>query len=67
MIIRTEADGAPFDDLDLPVSDEEQFWKFVEWMEATQRRYPFSIFGCGSLQFMRIAGEVRRRGFHFNS
>jgi len=68
MIIRAEQESAPYDDLDLSVRDEVRFWKFVDWMEETDRKYPFSIFGHKStIHFVIIADRVRRRGFFFNS
>ena len=68
MIAAAEAEGAPFDDLDLPVDDRAAFWSFVDWMEARGTRYSFSVFGCRLTDdFMRIRDEARRRGFHFNS
>ncbi len=68
MIISAEYAGAPFDDLDLPVQNEEIFWEFIDWMEKTDRKYSFSIFGYKSdAQFLNIAKAVREKGFHFNS
>ena len=68
MIEKAEADGAPFDDLDLCVRDEGEFWEFVDWMEMRGTKYPFSIFDYKSgLHFERIRDLVRKRGFHFNS
>ena len=37
MIISAELHSNPYDDLDLPVFNEKQFWLFVEWMEETQK------------------------------
>lgn len=37
MIIRAEEIGQPFDDLDLPVRNEKQFWAFIEWMRKRGR------------------------------
>ena len=42
------------------------FDEFLFWMERRGSRYPFSIFGCSTFQFMRIRDEARRRGFTFN-
>lgn len=68
MIISAEIQGDPYDVLDLPVFDEEQFWLFVEWMKETHRKYSFSIFGAKNDQhFWDIAQKVREEGFHFNS
>lgn len=68
MIRLAELQGAPYADLDLPVSDEVHFWRFVEWMKETHRKYSFSIFGAKNDEdFRRIAKEVREQGFHFNS
>lgn len=68
MIRLAELQGAPYEDLDLPVSDEARFWQFVEWMKETHRKYSFSIFGAKSdKDFWRIAEKVREQGFHFNS
>ena len=68
MMMSAEAQGCPYDDLDLPVSDEKRFWQFVEWMEETGRRYSFSVFGYKDTKhFCKIAEKVRDRGFHFNS
>ena len=69
MIEREEMSGKPFDDLDLPISNERDFWKFVDWLEETYRkRYAFSIYGqISDKHFCEIAQEVRERGFHFNS
>ena len=68
MILSAELQGAPYADLDLPVSDEVHFWRFVEWMKETHRKYSFSIFGAKNDEdFRRIAKEVREQGFHFNS
>ena len=68
MIQQAEADGRPFDDLDLPVSDEALFREFLDWMEKRGRKYAFSIFGYKNpLRFQAIANEARARVFHFNS
>jgi len=68
MILRAEAAGEPFEDLDLPVLDEGAFRAFLDWMEARGRKYPFSIYGERSTaEFLRIRDNCRARGFHFNS
>lgn len=68
MILQAEKNGQPYHDLDLPVSDEKAFWQFVEWMERTDRKYPFSVFGCtNDVHFMKIAMIAREKGFHFNT
>ena len=68
MIIEAESAYKPFDDLDLPVYDETTFWRFVDWMENTNRKYSFSIFGCKDTEhFIKIRDIARERGFHFNS
>lgn len=68
MIILAEANNNPYDELDLPVHHKSQFWKFVRWMEKTNRKYSFSIFGArNERQFSKIAQKVRSKGFHFNS
>ena len=68
MIIAAELRGEPYADLDLPVYHEERFWEFIEWMEKTDRRYHFSIFGTkNNAQFFRILKIVREKGFHFNT
>ena len=67
MILAAEAEGRPFESLDLPVSDEAAFREFLDWMERRGRKYAFSIFGFrNSFHFMAIAREARARGFHFN-
>ena len=67
LLVRAEEAGAPFETLDLPVYDEKAFCAFLDWLEATGRRLPFSVFGCRSTrQFIRFRDEARRRGFHFN-
>ncbi len=66
MIIEAEANHAPFDQLDLPVYDSDEFWEFIEWMESTERYYPFSIYGTNNpFVFTKIRNEARRRGFSF--
>ena len=65
-IVRAEEEGNSFDALDLNVSDENEFWDFVSWMEDTGRTYPFSVFGCNTFKFVKIRVIVRSRGFHFN-
>ena len=66
MIEQAERAGAPFDDLDLPVRKKSAFWEFIDWMEARERRYPFSVFGCRNTRhFIRIRDEARRRGLVF--
>ena len=68
MILSAEMDGEPYADLDLPVYNEKSFWQFVEWMEKTNRKYPFSICGCkNEKQFRAVAEKARKKGFHFNS
>ena len=68
MIISAEMCGKPYADLDLPVHNEKLFWEFVEWMEETNRKYPFSIFGAKNDKcFWKIAKTVREKGFHFNA
>lgn len=67
MILRAEAEGAPFDDLDLPVQDEASFFKFLDWMEDRSRKYPFSVYGCDTPTFLRLRDMTRARGFHFNT
>ena len=68
MIMDAENNGIPYDDLDLPVYDEKQFWQLVEWMEKTGRKYSFSIFGAkNEKHFYEIAEKARAKGFHFNS
>ena len=68
MIVQEERAGVPFDDLDLNVQNKREFYEFVEWMERTNRRYSFSIFGYkNTAQFLHIRDDVRKRGFHFNS
>ena len=68
MIISAELHSNPYDDLDLPVFNEKQFWLFVEWMEETHRKYSFSIFGAkNDKHFWKIAEKVRKKEFHFNS
>lgn len=68
MIAYAEMCGAPYDDLDLPACDEKRFWQFVNWMEETDRKYSFSVFGVkDTKRFWKIAEKVRARGFHFNS
>jgi len=68
MIRSAEKRGTPYADLDLPVSDEARFWQFVRWMEETDRKYGFSVFGAESDEhFWTIAQKVREKGFHFNS
>ena len=68
MIIRAEEIGQPFDDLDLPVRNEKQFWEFIEWMRKRGRKYPFSIHGYkGTRHFLVIRDRSRAMGFHFNS
>ena len=68
MIIRAEKIGQPFDDLDLPVRNEKQFWAFIEWMRKRGRKYPFSIHGYkGIRHFLMIRDKSRAMGFHFNS
>jgi hypothetical protein len=68
MIISAEMCGKTYADLDLPVGDEKRFWKFIEWMEETHRKYSFSIFGAkNDKHFCEIAQRVREKGFHFNS
>ena len=68
MIAAAEAEGAPFDDLDLPANDPPALWAFVDWMEARGTRYAFSIFDyCSIFDFIHVRDEARRRGFHFNS
>ena len=66
LIVQAEEAGAPFDTLDLPVNPMGDFDEFLFWMERRGSRYPFSIFGCSTFQFIRIRDEVRRRGFTFN-
>ena len=66
-ILRAEAEGAPFDDLDLPVQDEAAFWEFLDWMARRGRKYPFSVYGCDTPTFLRLRDLVRARGFHFNT
>lgn len=64
MIVDAEAEGVPFDALDLPVRDEKAFWAFLEWMRDTHRRYPFSIFDYGSnLRFLHIRDRAAGMGF----
>lgn len=67
MILRAEADGTPFDDLDLPVRDEAAFWDFLDWMERRGRKYPFSVYGCDTFTFLRLRDRSRAMGFHFNT
>lgn len=63
-----ELRAEPYATLDLPVSDEEQFWCFVAWMEKTHRKYSFSIFGEKDVgHFCEIAQKVREKGFTFNT
>ena len=66
LILRAEESGEPFEALDLSVRDRHAFDEFLFWMERRGSRYPFSIFGCSTFQFMRIRDEARRRGFTFN-
>ena len=66
MIEEAEAEGIPYDALDLRVDPEREFWRFIDWMEARERRYPFSVFGCRNTRhFIRIRDEARRRGLVF--
>ena len=63
-----EQAGKPFDSLDLPVSDEKQFWSFLDWMRLTGRNYPFSVFGCKNTpHFWQLCEKCRSLGFHFNT
>ena len=68
LIEKAEGQGNRFDDLDLPVDDYKSFTDFLDWMEETDRKYAFSIFGnITDAQFASIAQMARERGFHFNS
>ena len=66
MILRAEAEGAPFDALDLPAYDRKGFKDFFNWMIKTNRKYPFSIFGYrGNAEFLRVREKARRSGIPF--
>lgn len=66
-ILRAEAEGCPFDELDIPASDEQKLWEFLDWMERRGRKYPFSVYGCNTFTFIRLRDKCRARGFHFNT
>ena len=67
MIKEAEMSGEPFDQLDLPVRNLDEFWEFVEWMRR-RHRYPFSIFGYKNVaQFIKIRDKARKEGFDFRS
>ena len=68
LIQQAEQLHSPFDDLDIPASDEAAFWSFLDWMRNTGRNYPFSMFGCKSTpHFIRLCQEARRKGFCVNT
>lgn len=66
-IIEAELNNTPFDDLDLPVYNINDFWAFIDWLESTNRYYAFSIYGTEDYSlFEQICNIARNRGFHFN-
>lgn len=68
LLLQAELAGVPFDDLDLPVSDENAFWVFLEWMRGTGQNYPFSIFGCDDTdRFWSLVQKARAQGFYVNT
>ena len=67
-IEQMESQGTPFDSLDLPAGDENRLWEFLNWMRATGRNYPFSVFGDLSTEsFWALCEKCRSLGFHFNT
>ena len=68
LIAQAEQTGEPFDDLDIPVSNEAEFWEFLDWMRKTGRNYPFSVFGCEDTHsFWKLCEKCRAMGFRFNT
>jgi hypothetical protein len=67
-ITSAKMNGIPYDELDLPVNDEDQFWQFAEWIREGHRECRISIFGAkNDKHFWKIVEKGRKKGLYFNT